>query len=278
MSTEAKSTSPVNPITKNPHPPSSSPVPPSVTRISTPDTVLASPRPPVLQHDPDSPLDQANIQVRNAAIAQGFSRAIGLIQGGVPALWSDRDHSASILADRIPRITVARMIVYCREQKLSLETISAKVLTDALATEPGLMELSPDEAAEEGMPLIQSMWPQAAFAPRRPPVEEKPLPQHPVLIKLADLGSKWHRLSLVPIDQAKTKGPTQWRAKILSDIAFAKAEGLRSGFTRDQIMRALESGGDRWVWEVPPPAKDYFSDEFGQIPENMTEVPLASIS
>lgn len=225
-------------------------------------STLTKPQPvPTTQTDPNT-----QIEVRNAEIISGFTRAIGALQGAVPAAWGDRQHVASLLAERIPRITVARLIVWCRESGMDLANVSAKVLTDTLATEPGLMELKPEEAAEEAMSLIQSMWPQAAFAPRRPIVEERPVPDNPVVAKLRKLGEQWHRLSLMPIDQAKTKGPVAWRAKTLNDIAMAKAEGLREGLTRDQILRALESGGDRWVWEIPPPAREYFLDEFGQPP------------
>jgi len=96
-----------------------------------------------------------------------------------------------------------------------------------------------------------------------------------VLEKIAKLSQQWHRLAMIPIAQAKGKGPTAWRQKLLSDIAIAKADGLKAGLTRDQIMKALESSGDRWSWEVPPPAKDFFLDEFGQLPpEIQVQVPL----
>jgi hypothetical protein len=161
------------------------------------------------------------------------------------------------MAMAIPRLTVARLIVWNREQGQDLAVVAARVLTDVLATEPGLLELTPGEAAEEAAALIQTMWPQGAFIQRRltQPKDEKEV-VHPVVDKLRKLGELWHRLAKMPIDQAKQRGPAAWRRKVLSDIALAKAEGLKAGLSRDRMLAALEMAGDRWVWEIPPPARD----------------------
>lgn len=210
-----------------------------------------------------------------APFIEGFKRAIISLQGGVPAVWSDREKAATILALSIPRLTTARIIVYCRDSKQSLEVMAARVLTDMFATEPGLLELTPEEAAEEGSALMQTMWPQAAFQPRVV-VTAEPEINHPVLDKLRKLSSQWHRLSIMPIDQAKKQNPALWRAKVLNDISVAKAEGLQAGLTKKQILAALESSGDRWSWEIPPPASGFYNDEFGQAPQG-TEVSLANM-
>jgi hypothetical protein len=104
--------------------------------------------------------------VRNKEVIAGFARAVASLQGAIPADWADRDRAARVIASKIPRITLARLVVFCREQKVDLSVVAARVLTDAFATEPGLLEMTPEEAAEEGMALIQSMWPQGAFQPR----------------------------------------------------------------------------------------------------------------
>lgn len=225
----------------------------------------------MIHPEPETP------SLRNAAVVAGFTRAVQALQGGIPAAWRDADHVARVLADGVPRLTVARLIVWCREQQQDLAVVAAKVLTDVLATEPGLMELGPAEAAEEGAALVQAMWPQAAFMQRRPPkAEPEESTAHPVLDQLRALGAQWRRLAVLPINQARTAGPASWRSKIIKDIAQAKAEGLRAGLTRTHMLAALESAGDRWTWDIPPPAKDYNLDEFGTPPEG-TEQTIAAV-
>lgn len=222
-----------------------------------------------------TPTAPAAIDPRLTPFIEGFKRAIITLQGGVPGVWADREKAATVLALSIPRLTTARLIVWGRDSGQSVAVMAARVLSDMFATEPGLLELTPEEAAEEGATLMQTMWPQAAFQPRVI-VSDEPEIKHPILDKLRKLAGQWHRLAMMPIDQAKHANPTLWRAKVLNDIAIAKSEGLQAGLTRKKILDALESAGDRWSWEIPPPAAGFYNDEFGQAPQG-TEVSLANM-
>lgn len=247
---------------------------------STPSSSAPSPTPTPSPSTPP-PIDPAYITdahntLRLQPFIAGFVRAISTLQGAVPAVWSDRDKAASILAHSIPRLTTARLIVYCRDTHQDLEVVAARVLSDMFATEPGLLELVPEEAAVEGSALMQQMWPQAAFVPRQVVAEPEPEVDHPVLAKIRKLAAQWHRLALMPIDNAKQPNPTLWRNKVLNDIAIAKAEALHAGLKQKAILTALESAGDRWVWEIPPAASGFYNDEFGAPPQG-DEVPVASM-
>ncbi len=225
---------------------------------------------------------RASSSVDRTHIIAGFARAISTTQGGVvPANWMDAEASAKVLAERVPRLTVARLLVWARDHGQDLSVVAARVLTDALTTEPGLMELSPEEAAEEGMALIQQMWPQGAFVRKDPDAEREKEREianhnHPILQELRKLGAQWKRLRVLPIDQAKLRNPTLWRRKLLNDIAIAKAQGQEQGLSRTQMVSALEESGDRWSWEIPAPAKQYVLDEFGQAPEGM-DLPVVPV-
>ena len=250
--------------------------PSAPTAASSPQPSHAQPDHGPLRVEPTTPPPFAH--PLNTDIASGFLRAIKSIQGAIPAAWGDQQEVARTLAASVPRLTVARLIVWCRENKQPLEVVAAKVLTDALSTEPGLMELTPHEAAEEGVALIQSLWPKGALMQRQPP--PPPIPtthdDHPVLARLRDLGEKWHRLAALPANQAKQESPTAWRAQVINHIARAKADGLRDGLSRDRMMAALEAAGDRWVWEIPPPAREYSLDEFG-VPPTSADMDLAAV-
>ena len=235
--------------------------------------MMADPKPSVHAHllETVSNPDLARI----SPFIAGFRRAIETLQGAVPAVWGDREKASTVMAASIPRLTAARLIVWGRETGQSVEVMAARVLSDMFATEPGLLELTPEEASQEGAALMQSMWPQGAFQPRMVVQPEQEV-KHPVLDKLRKLAVQWKKLALMPIDQAKKQNPTLWRAKVLNDIAIAKAEGLQAGLTRTKILEALESAGDRWSWEIPPPATGFYNDEFGQAPQG-TEVTLAGM-
>ncbi len=235
-----------------------------------------SPTPPPFPSPIPQPFNQSSHdRARLAPFIAGFVRAIESLQGAVPAVWNDRSGAAEILANSIPRLTTARLIVFCRDSKQDLAVVAARVLTDMFATEPGLLELTPEEAAQEGSALMQQMWPQGAFQPKVV-VDEVPEVKHPVLDKLMKLASQWHRLALMPTEQAKMQNPTLWRAQVLNDIAVTKAEGLREGLTKGMMMKALLSAGDQWTWEVPPPAMGFVSDEFGQPPQG-SDIVLANM-
>ncbi len=227
------------------------------------------PRDP-LPVDPTTPAPHPSTTPHPQIVA-GFVRAIQSLTGAIPAAWGDHEGAAMAFAVCVPRLTAVRLVVWCRENAMQLEVVAARVMSDTLATEPGLLELSPVEAAEEGAALLQSLWPKGAVMQRQPPPPPKPhtTPAHPVLIQLRDLGEKWHRLALLPANQAKQNAPTAWRAQIINGIAQEKAKGLAAGLAKSEMMEALESAGDRWVWEIPPPAREYSLDEFGEMPPTM---------
>ncbi len=243
--------------------------------IQDPSPIVHTPSTPPTALTTSSVTPTSHVTPRLTPFVEGFKHALEQQQGAVPFAWNDREKASIVMAESIPLMTAARLIVYARDTKQNLPIMAARVLTDMFAREPGLLELTPEEAAQEGAMLMQSMWPQAAFQQRvvvEPEVEVK----HPVLEKIKKLSGQWHRLAGMPIDHAKQKNPTLWRAKVLNDIAIAKAEALHAGLTKGQIMLALESSGDRWSWEIPPAAMGFFSDEFGAPPEG-SEVTLASM-
>lgn len=191
------------------------------------------------------------------AMIMGFAGAVSKLQGGVPAAWADAMGSAATIADMVPGITRGRLSLWCKQQGRSLDTVCGTVLSDILSGNPHLLEVTPEEISEELSVLLDAMWPRSAITPLAPPAApQTPDPPSPVLDTLRDLATKWHKLSRLPRDMAKSPIATTLRATTLTQISIAKAQGMAAGLRTESMMRALESAGDRWSWEVPMPASE----------------------